>query len=210
MKLQLKNAASEIQLSDAAFGRAYNEALVHQVVTAYMAAGQEDKMFVAGEKALELNPDNVDVLAMMAMAMPRRVKTNSLDAAAQYDKAEKYAQHALELIPTLPKPDGVDDATFQKAKDDKLSMAHSGLGLIDFQRKKYGDAAAELSQAVTLSTNPDPVDYYLLGNAQVQTSHFKDAIAAYEKCSASGPLVAQCKARGEDAQKKASTQLSAQ
>ena len=37
MKLQLKNAASEIQLSDAAFGRAYNEALVHQVVTAYMA-----------------------------------------------------------------------------------------------------------------------------------------------------------------------------
>src|SRR6202167_5656306 len=39
MKLQLKNAAtvSEIQLSDVAFGRAYNEALVHQVVTAYMA-----------------------------------------------------------------------------------------------------------------------------------------------------------------------------
>ena len=42
MKVPLKNAnpASEIQLSDAAFGRAYNEALVHQVVTAYMAAGR--------------------------------------------------------------------------------------------------------------------------------------------------------------------------
>ncbi|HEY0747283.1 MAG TPA: 50S ribosomal protein L4 [Steroidobacteraceae bacterium] len=42
MKVQLKNAspASEIQLSDAAFGRKYNEALVHQVVTAYMAAGR--------------------------------------------------------------------------------------------------------------------------------------------------------------------------
>src|ERR1700760_4495710 len=47
MKVQLKNAnpASEIQLSDAAFGRAYNETLVHQVVTAYMAAGR------AGTKA---------------------------------------------------------------------------------------------------------------------------------------------------------------
>lgn len=47
MKLQLKNASagSEIQLSDAAFGRAYNEALVHQVVTAYMAGGR------AGTKA---------------------------------------------------------------------------------------------------------------------------------------------------------------
>src|SRR6202451_4183442 len=47
MKLQLKDAtpASDIQLSDVAFGRAYNEALVHQVVTAYMAAGR------AGTKA---------------------------------------------------------------------------------------------------------------------------------------------------------------
>jgi len=47
MKVQLKNAkpASEIQLSDEAFGRVYNEALVHQVVTAYMAAGR------AGTKA---------------------------------------------------------------------------------------------------------------------------------------------------------------
>src|ERR1700723_2045115 len=42
MEVQLKNAkpSAEIQLSDAAFGRTYNEALVHQVVTAYMAAGR--------------------------------------------------------------------------------------------------------------------------------------------------------------------------
>jgi large subunit ribosomal protein L4 len=42
MKVQLRNTktASEIQLSDAAFGRAYNEALIHQVVTAYQAAGR--------------------------------------------------------------------------------------------------------------------------------------------------------------------------
>ncbi len=42
MKLELVNSAGSapIQLSDEAFGRAYNEALVHQVVTAYMAAGR--------------------------------------------------------------------------------------------------------------------------------------------------------------------------
>src|SRR6201985_1707997 len=47
MKLQLKNAAKggEIQLSDDCFGRPYNEALVHQVVVAYMNAGR------AGTKA---------------------------------------------------------------------------------------------------------------------------------------------------------------
>lgn len=48
MKLKLVSGAgskAEVQVSDEAFGREYNEALVHQVVTAYMAAGR------AGTKA---------------------------------------------------------------------------------------------------------------------------------------------------------------
>lgn len=46
MKLKLQSvAAGEVEVSEAAFGRAYNEALVHQVVTAYLAAGR------AGTKA---------------------------------------------------------------------------------------------------------------------------------------------------------------
>jgi len=48
MKLKLVNggaAGSEIEVSDATFGREYNEPLVHQVLTAYMAAGR------AGTKA---------------------------------------------------------------------------------------------------------------------------------------------------------------
>lgn len=43
MKLKLVNKGakeSEMQVSDAAFAREFNESLVHQVVTAYMAAGR--------------------------------------------------------------------------------------------------------------------------------------------------------------------------
>jgi large subunit ribosomal protein L4 len=43
MKLKLVNQGakeSEVQVSDAAFAREYNESLVHQVVVAYMAAGR--------------------------------------------------------------------------------------------------------------------------------------------------------------------------
>ena len=178
-----------------------------QLTTAYYAEGQEDKMFVAGTKAIELNPDNVDVLALLAMAMPRRVKATTPDAQQQFQKAETYARHAIELIPNLTKPDTVDDATFEKAKNDKLSMAHSGLGLIDIQHQKFEDARTELTQAVQLSSTPDPVDYYLLGNADVQASFYNDAVAAYEKCSASGPLVSQCKSRAESAKKDATTKM---
>ena len=45
MKLKVLNGKPEIEVSDAAFGRDFNEALVHQVVTAYRAAGR------AGTKA---------------------------------------------------------------------------------------------------------------------------------------------------------------
>ncbi len=43
MKLKVVNAgkgSAEVELADAAFGREFNPALVHQVLTAYMAAGR--------------------------------------------------------------------------------------------------------------------------------------------------------------------------
>jgi tetratricopeptide (TPR) repeat protein len=178
-----------------------------QLTAAYYRDDQVDKMFAAGTKAIELNPDNTDVLSLLAMAMPRRVKSTTPDAQQQFQKAETYARHAIELIPNLTKPDTVDDATFEKAKNDQLSMAHSGLGLINIQHQKYEDARTELTQAVQLSSTPDPVDYYLLGNADIQASYYNDAVAAYEKCAASGPLVAQCKARAESAKKDAATKI---
>ena len=40
MKLKMVSGASELQVSEATFGHAFNESLVHQVVTAYRAAGR--------------------------------------------------------------------------------------------------------------------------------------------------------------------------
>ena len=171
------------------------------LTAAYYSTGATDKMFAAGAKTLELDPNNVDVLALLAMAIPRRVKTTSPDYPEQAKKAESYAHHAIELIPALTKPDTVDDATFEKAKNDKLSLAHSGLGLIAINNKKYADAKTELEQAVKLASSPDPVDYFLLGNADLLGSYYHAAITAYEQCAASGPLTAQCKAREDSAKK---------
>lgn len=171
------------------------------LTTAYYTTGNTDKMFATGAKALELNPDNVDVLALLAMAIPRRVKANTPDGPQQLQKAEVYAHHAIELMPALAKPETVDDSAFEKAKNDKLALCHSGLGLLDIDHQKYEDARNELTQAVQLASSPDPVDYYLLGNADAQASYMNGAIAAYEKCAATGPLVTQCKAR-EEAMKK--------
>ena len=45
MKLKIVNGGAELQVSDAAFGQKFNEALVHQVITAYRNGGR------AGTKA---------------------------------------------------------------------------------------------------------------------------------------------------------------
>jgi large subunit ribosomal protein L4 len=45
MKLKIVNGGAELQVSDAAFGQQFNEALVHQVITAYRNGGR------AGTKA---------------------------------------------------------------------------------------------------------------------------------------------------------------
>lgn len=177
------------------------------LTTAYYTTGNTEKMFSTGTRALDLDPDNVDVLSLLAMAVPRRVHSTTPDGAAQLVKAEAYAHHAIELIPNLPKPAEVDDATFEKAKNDKLSLAHSGLGLIYINHSKFDDARTELTLAVQLASSPDLVDYYLLGNADSGASYYHDAAAAYEKCSVTGPLAPQCKSRMAAAQHDAETKM---
>jgi len=198
--------AAEIPVSEDFIAKFPNSKYVGGVygmlTTAYFSTGNTDKMFSTGAKALELNPDNVDVLSLLAMAIPRRAKPSQPDYQDQIKKAEMYAHHAIELMPTLAKPATVDDATFERAKNDKLSLCHSGLGLIDLNVKRnYDDARNELTQAVQLASNPDMVDYYLLGNADAKASFLNGAIAAFDKCATGGQLMNQCKA-GEDSAKK--------
>jgi len=204
--------ATRIQLGEDFAGKfptsQYLPGVYGVLTSSYFATGNMDKMFAAGSRAIQLDPQNADAMSLLAMAISRRVKPTTPDGAQQLQTAETYAHRAIEIIPTMAKPDTVDDATFEKAKNDKLALAHSGLGLIDINNKKFEDARAELAQAVQLASSPDPVDYYLLGNADVQANYYNDAVAAYGKCSDSGLLAAQCKARAESAKHDAATKIS--
>jgi tetratricopeptide (TPR) repeat protein len=178
------------------------------LTNAYYATGNIPKMMDMSAKTLAADPDNADVLALTAMVISRRAHASTPDGAAQLEKAEGYARHALEVIPNMQKPNAtMDDATFQKAKNDKLAIAHSALGLIDYDHKKYEDARTELTQAVQLASAPDPVDYYMLGNADEAASYYHDAAAAFQKCADTGPLTAQCKANMATAQHDAETKM---
>jgi tetratricopeptide (TPR) repeat protein len=187
----------------------YAGAVYSELASAYLNTNQADKMVTAGTKAVEINPDNVDVLPLLAWAIPRRVTGQTPDAAQQLAKAQDYAKHGIQLLTTMPKPTEMDDAAFTKAKNEKLAMCHDGIGVAEVKTGKFDDAIAELNQSVELSSTPDPVDFYLLGIANQQTSHFSDAISSFTKCSSAGPLQAQCKAGLDEAKKKSQNSLEA-
>ncbi|HYL09687.1 MAG TPA: hypothetical protein VEU31_03030 [Candidatus Acidoferrales bacterium] len=188
----------------------YLETVLSGMTLNYLIAGNTQKMFSAGEKALALNPDDVLVLSLLSQTLPRAWKPDAPDAQAQLDKAEKYGKHAIELTPNLQKPPETTEETFQKVNNQRLSMAHSGLGLANFQRHKYAEAIPDLEEAVKIVPDPDPVNYYVLGLAEVNTKHFNDAVTTFTKCAEiPWQLQANCKARLEDAKKQAATQLSA-
>lgn len=185
----------------------YTEIVYSRLVTAYFTKQQFDKMYAAADKALALNNNDVVVLALVGWVIPHSYDPNDIEADRKLDKAESYEKHALEALPTLEKPTGMTDEEFAKAKSDKTSMAHSGLGLVYFRRQQYDQSAKELEQAVQLAPKPDPVDLYVLGIDDTQMKHFSDAAVAFQKCAAApSGLAATCKQKAEQAKKDAASQ----
>jgi len=208
-ELKREDVARQIELGEEFLkkypGSRYNAVVYARLAPAYLAVAQEDKMFAAGEKALELNPDNVDILALMGMLLPRRAGT--LDADQKLQKAEKYSKRTIELLAAMQKPDGLTEEEFNAAKNQKLSMAHSGLGLTYLQRQRYGDSVAELEQATKLVKEAEPTDFYLLGVAYQKAQRFSDAATAFGKCGeAQWGWQDRCKKGAEDSKKLAATQ----
>jgi tetratricopeptide (TPR) repeat protein len=188
----------------------YSGPVMANLTVAYLQNNDVQKMEAIGEKEIALNPNDGQTLAILGQTIPRSFNPSAPDAAQRLEKAETYSKRALEVVPTMPKPETITDEQFTTAKNQTLAMAHSGLGLVYVRRGKYSDAIPDLEQSVKLDPSPDPVNYYLLGLANEKASHFDDAIAAFTKCAAfPGSLAQTCKGGAEEAKKLSATQLSA-
>lgn len=168
----------------------------------YIQNNQPDKGFADGEKALELRPNDIGTMANLAQAMARLNNPNDPQAAEKLQKAQGYAQKSIQLAGTLPKPADASDQQFAALKNQVLAMAHGALGLIAIRQGKYSDAIPDLQQATQLDASKDPTNFYLLGVANQNSSHYAEAIEAYNKCAASpGNLQQTCRDGAAQAQK---------
>lgn len=176
-----------IELCEAFLGKypesRYREEIYARLANAYFGKGDVDKMYVAGEKAIALNPNNVDVMSLIVYAVPRRISPNDLDAQQKLDTVEKYSHQILEQVSSMTKPAHLTEEVFAQAKNQKLAMAHSGLAMVNYHRQNIPEMAAQLEQATQLTSSPDPTDFYLLGIAYQQMKRYSDAATAFGKCA---------------------------
>jgi len=178
---------------------------------AYIQTGNTQKAFETGDKEIALKPDDVQTLAVLGQTIPRAMSASTPEPEKQLAKAEDYSKRAIQVTPTIPKPEGMPDQNFVAAKNSTLAMAHSGLGLVYFRRGKFNDAIPELEQSVKVDPNPtpDPVNLYLLGMANQKASHYDDAAVAFNKCAElNSKLQATCRSGADESKKQASTQMS--
>ncbi|MDE3137157.1 MAG: hypothetical protein KGL59_11330 [Acidobacteriota bacterium] len=171
----------------------YNSGVYARMANAYRQLGNEDKMFEMGEDSLKLNPNNVDMLSLLAYSIPRRIDPNDLDSSQKLQQAEDYAKRGIQLIPTMIKPATMPDERFAAAKNEELASCHSGLGLVYFYQHNIPGMITEMELAVKLDPSPDPTDQFLLGYAYTQAGRYADAVTPLTACAAQPPMASRCK-----------------
>lgn len=177
-----------------------------RLTNAYFERQKIDKMYVAADKTLQLNPNDVTVLTLVGWVIPRGNPTVP-GFADQLAKAEQYEKHALEILATLPKPVELTDEQFATTKASAVSQAHSGLGLVYFREGKDSDSVGELTQATQGNPQPDPTDLFILGVEDEKLSKFSDAQKSFEGCAQiASQLQDRCKQGVAEAKTKAAGQ----
>jgi tetratricopeptide (TPR) repeat protein len=184
----------------------YTEAVYVGLTNAYFAKQDWKNFYATSDKALELKPDNVDVLMTVGWVIPHVYDPNQDDAAKLLDKAETDEKLAIQDLGSMARPASLSEAQFTQFKSQKLIQAHSGLGLVYFRREDYDNAVKELQQATQGNASPDQTDLYVLGISLQSLNRLVEAADTFDRCAQiSAALQDQCK-KSADAVKKASAQ----
>jgi len=160
---------------------------------AYQRKGDVEKVVDYTGKSLKLNPDNLTslILRVEMLPLPQYLRSHAADRGRILREAENDANRALELISRIPRQPAETDADYQKRLAGFASEIHGPLGMVHLElasgatggldRVELAKAEREFSTAVTTSSNPDPRDYYRMGEAYALDDKWDNAIQAFKK-----------------------------
>lgn len=114
------------------------------LMSSYQKTGNAAKMTDTANRLLQVDPNNVRALALLAY---------SSRAAQKWPDARQYAEKGLQALPQMSRPDGVSDADFQKQKTELGGLLSSVAGFSALQMKDTATAQKDLLAAVTANPN---------------------------------------------------------
>jgi tetratricopeptide (TPR) repeat protein len=156
----------------------YRDMAYLQKMAAYQQLGKVGEALDAARKALEINPDFLDVINLEATLIPYYTfKAGDSAAMDVLSKAETDVKHGLDLLSKLTKPENVKQEDWDKAVKSARAAMNTALGYVALQKKDYASASTYL-KAATEDNPGEALPSYLLGQADLYSSppDYNDAI----------------------------------
>ena len=143
------------------------DALV-SLMGAYQKAGNAQKTVDTANRVLQVNPNNIRALALLAYYYRTMASQGGADAAKNADMAMQYGQKGVDALPNTPKPDGMSDADFTKFHNELGAIFEGAVGFAALQKKDLATAQKDLRAAVADESQPNIADIYPLATADLE------------------------------------------
>lgn len=153
-------------------------------MNAYREMNDHRNAVAAAEKALELNPQDINVLLGVANLLPQQATRPS---SVVLSTAEDYAQRALKEIAALKAPRTLSLDNWEKAISTMNASAHCAIGGVALKRGRYSDSVSAFEICTKQDAVASGLQFYMFGIALLADRNVERAIAAFRRAAEMGP-----------------------
>lgn len=136
------------------------EDALEALMSAYQQAGNAEKMSDAAQRLLQVNPDNVRALALLAYTR-RAAAQAGQNPQQNLQEAQQYGERGLQALDKFAKPEGMSDADYQKVKNEMRGIFSGAAGIAALQNKDFATATKDLRAAAEVTPNDFSIVYPL-------------------------------------------------
>jgi len=144
------------------------EDALEQLMAAYQGAGDAQKTIDTANRILQVNPNNVRALALLAYNSRAAASQGGPQMQQNLQLADQYGQRGLQALQNMTKPEGMSDADFVKLHNNFTAIFDGAVAFAALQKKDFALAQKDYREAVGDEAQPDVVDVYQLATADLE------------------------------------------
>jgi len=177
--IQQQNPAQKAQLLEA-FLQSYPSSVMKEdalelLMAAYQQANDPQKTLDAAQRVLQVNPNNVRALALLAYNYRAAASSGGPQMQDNLAKAKQYGEQGLQALHNMQKPADMSDTDFVKLHNETGAIFDGAIGFSALQAKDYAAAQNDFQQAVSWESQPNIADIYPLATADLEAKPINPA-----------------------------------